>query len=60
MAKITSTLTKGDVTNTVEGPKAEFTSATGATLESDGVMKLGGKVGIFQVEIEVDTKKLEH
>jgi hypothetical protein len=37
---------------------AEFSSASGATAQSDGVMKIGGKLGFLQLEVEFDTKEL--
>jgi RHS repeat-associated protein len=55
LAKGSLSLPQGKTTPSLEGPKAEFSSASGGTLESDGVMKVGGKLGFAQVEMEIDT-----
>ena len=58
LVKAEASLTNGNTTETIEGPKVDFTSASGGTAQSDGVLKIGGKIGFVKVEIEIDTKKL--
>lgn len=60
LAKGNTSLSGGVTTTSYEGPKAEFTSASGGAAESDGVLKFGGKIGFAQVEIEVDITKFEN
>jgi uncharacterized protein RhaS with RHS repeats len=57
LGKVNVSASNGTTTTTTEGPMAEFSSASGATAQADGVMKIGGKVGFVQLEVEFDTNK---